>query len=264
MFWQIGKVACRSRLRGAGRARRAPTQRHRAECLPLAPAECARGHPAALRVAGRLQLRELLLFAALQRHHVGSGRRVLAWDLPLRGPTKVMRLAAVDVRCNWPGCTERRFPQARHGTGRSWGMYRHLNLHAAEAGAAAHLLHAANACGLCGSSAAGCVVNSVVHGKEKPVVLCNTPPMCHKTPSLTPPKAGKLKSVPVKCGQCDAWVWGFALRSHCALRHADKELPPALSEDAIKTLKAADRVKLVRPAAALGLRKRKRAEQSSR
>ena len=61
-------------------------------------------------------------------------------------------------------------------------MFRHLSMHAAEAGAAAlelepvDLLHAANACGLCVSSAAGCVIkNGDVRGKEKPVALCNTP-----------------------------------------------------------------------------------------
>lgn len=83
-------------------------------------------------------------------------------------------------------------------------MFKHLNV---QASAEVHdlephaLRHAATACGLCGSSSAGCTVNSVTtRGKVKVLVLCYSAPMCNKTPSLTPSKKeGKLKNVPVKC-----------------------------------------------------------------
>lgn len=225
------------------------------EFFPIAFAKCSQ--------------RELLSFAT--RFDVTTLVAGAASSWAIQAPTEVMRLAAVEVRCNWPVCSEQRFPQAQNGVGRRFGMFKHLNVHAAEAGAAAlelepvALRHAANACGLCGSSAAGCVVKSgAARGADKPLVLCNTAPMCHKTPSLKPPKPGKLKNVPVKCVQCNAWVWSFALRSHCALLHSDKELPPAMSKEAIETLKAADRVKSIRTTTADGTLKRQRAAHGAR
>ena len=193
----------------------------------------------------------------------------------IRDLTHRARAAVVPEKCRWPGCEETRYADKKNGAGRPFGMFKHLSLHAVVAAASpltletAALSHAANACGLCGSSTAGCTLVSITtkRGRSYATVDCNTPPFCDKMPSFEPSKAkaGKIKNVPMSCKQCGAWVWLFALRSHCALRHGAIELPPhALTEAGIEALKSADRVKVVKPVTDLATREQRRRAQAAR
>ena len=183
--------------------------------------------------------------------------------------TRFARAAAVPERCRWPGCEESRYADSKEGEGRRlFGMYKHLCVHAADAARspekleAAALLHAATACGLCGSSSAGCVIKcSPKNGRDHIIVLCQTPPFSYKTPPFKTPKAGPPKNAPFACGHggCKEWVWLYARRSHYALRHAGVDLPPhALNEAGFLALQKRDRVKPPKPVDSAGRREKRR------
>ena len=200
------------------------------------------------------------------------GNAAEVWHI--KEPTSRARAAAVTEPCLWSGCKEERYPDKCNGDGRPMGAFKHLCLHAAEASAAVQTLepidlrHAALACGICGSSSAGCSIDAVVSkkGKRSPAVCCKTPILCLKMPSLVPSKIkGKSKNIPVMCSVCNKYVWAVALRSHHFMDHKNVEpLPPALSEAAIALLKDADRVKPVKLVTDAGKRQRQRRAHAAR
>lgn len=214
--------------------------------------------------------RELLNMKPRFEADVVSSAATERWSMSVL--TLRARAAAVPEACRWPGCKEARFADKKNGIGRAFGMFKHLSVHAAVAAASlstlepAALLHAANACGLCGSSSAGCSIKSVTkRARTSAVIRCCTPPFCHKTPTLKASKAGKIKNVPTLCMLCNTWVWLFALRSHYAQLHADKELPPhALTEEGIAKIKNADRVKMAKPVADSAAREQRRIAEGAR
>ena len=171
----------------------------------------------------------------------------------LEAPTALAREAVVPERCLWLECTEKRFADKANGVGVPFGMFKHVSWHAALASVSAAdldddaLVHAANACGVCGSSSAGCVIQAgpVRKGVATFAVTCYSSPFNRRPPSFGTRSKTAGKNVPVKCPQCSSFLWSFGVRPHFRVKHEGVDLPPAPTEAAIAALKTADRVKVV-------------------